>query len=171
MAKDEKDLEGDDEAGGGGKKKLIIIIGAAVLLLLAGGGAAMFLLGGSDETGDDQAKAEEQAPVVLPDPIYYKFKPQFVVSLPPGQRARMLQISLQVMARQQPVIDYVDHNSPMLRHYLFNLFSTVDAASLYGREGREALAQSVKDDLNGILAEKGVEGGVEAVYFDELVLQ
>jgi len=175
MAKDEKDLEGDDEAaaGGGGKKKLFIIIGAVVLLLLIGVGAALMFMGGDEEPaeGDEAAQAEEAEPVELVDPIYFDFKPQFVVSLPPGGRAKMLQISLQVMSRDQLVIDYITRNAPMLRHHLFNLFSTQDATALYGREGREALAKAVEENLETLMKDNGIEGDVGAVYFSELVLQ
>lgn len=169
MAKDEKDLEGD-EAKGGGKKKLLIIIAAGVLLLLVGVGASLALLGGGDDPADAAASAES-APVVLPDPIYFEFKPRFVVNLPPGGRARMLQVELQVMSREQAVIDYVNHNSPMLRHHLFNLFSAQQPAPLYTREGREALAEAAKQRLDTLLKDNGFDGKVEAVYFTELVLQ
>ncbi len=176
---DEKDLDGEENAGGG-KKKLIIIIAGAVLLLLIGVGAALFLLGGDDDS-DAGATAEEAEPVVLPDPIYYKFDPQFVVSLPPGGPAGMLQVSLQVMTRQQQVIDYLKANDPMLRHELFDLLSEQDAKALYSRAGREALAKAIEDRLEAILKEKldpttaedekPLVSDVEAVYFNELVLQ
>jgi flagellar FliL protein len=168
MAKDEKDLEGD-EAKAGGKKKLLIIIAAVVLLLAVGGGVALLLLGG-DEPADEVAQAE-QAPVAKPDPLYYEFKPQFVVNLPRGSRARMLQVKMEVMSRDQKVIDFIDHNSPMLRHHLFNLFSTQDASALYGRPGREALAKAVKAKLQSLLKAQQFKGEIEAVYFSELVLQ
>lgn len=181
---DEKDLDGEENAGGG-KKKLIIIIGGVVLLLLIGVGAALFLMGGDEEpeTGaDGEVSAEAAEPVELPDPIYHKFDPQFVVSLPPGGPAGMLQISLQVMTRQQQVADYLTANDPMLRHELFDLLSEQDAKALYGREGREALAKAIENKLEAILHEKldpttatddeaPMVSDIEAVYFHELVLQ
>jgi flagellar FliL protein len=169
MANDEKDLQGDEpNEGGGGKKKLLIIV-AAVLLLVISGAAAMFLLGGDDPAeGEEAAEAEAQP---LADPIYHEFDPQFVVNLPPGGRARMLQVKLQVMTRDQAVVDYIARNDPMLRHHLFNLFSGQDASTLYGREGREALAKAVEEQLESTMKDQGFEGDVEAVYFTELVLQ
>jgi len=174
MAKDEKDLEGD-EVKTGGRKKLLLIIVAVVLLLVIAGGAAFFLMG-SDAAPTDQAAAAEQGEPAeeaapLPDPLYYQFKPQFVVSLPPGGRARMLQVSLEVMSRQQEAIDWLDRNSPMLRHYLFNLFSSQDPATLYSRDGREALDRAVLDRVRGLMTDNGFEGDIEAVYFNEFVLQ
>ena len=144
-----------------------------VLLLLIGVGVTLMLMGGGEAPaeGDVAATADEAAPVELADPLYFDFKPQFVVSLPPGGRAKMLQISLQAMSRQQEVIDYLARNAPMLRHHLFNLFSDQDAAALYGREGREDLAKAVENKLETIMKDNGFEGDVEAVYFTELVVQ
>lgn len=167
MAKDDKDLQGEEETeGGGGKKKLLIIIGAAVLLLVISTAAAVWLL-----SGDESAEGEAAEPEPLADPIYHEFDPQFVVNLPPGGRARMLQVKLQVMARDQAVIDYIARNDPMLRHHLFSLFSSQDASRLYGRDGREQLAQAVEQQLESTMKDNGFEGDVEAVYFTELVLQ
>jgi flagellar FliL protein len=169
MAKDEKDLQGDEEqAGEGGKKKLLIIVGAAVLLLLISAGAAWLLLG-DDEASEGEAAEAEAEP--LPAPIYHEFDPQFVVNLAPGGRARMLQVKLQVMTRDQAVVDYISRNDPMLRHHLFNLFSSQDASRLYRRDGREDLAKAVEQELESVMKDKGFEGDVEAVYFTELVLQ
>jgi flagellar FliL protein len=166
---DEKDLEGDENEGGGGKKKLIIIIVAAVLLLTVIGVAVVMLLGGGDEAADGEEAAQEE--VVRHDPLYYAFEPQFVVNLPPGGKARMLQVSLQVMAHDQAVIDYMQANDPMLRHHMFNLFSSQDSSILYQRKGREALARAVEKLLERKMKENDFEADVQAVYFSELVLQ
>lgn len=167
---DERDLEGEDGAeGAGGRKKLLIIIVAAVLLLTLIAVAVVMLLGGDGESaGGDEAAQEE---VVRPTPLYYAFEPQFVVNLPPGGRARMMQVSLQVMAYDQAVIDYMKQNDPMLRHHMFNLFSTQDASVLYQRKGREALARAVEKLLEKKMKENELEGDVQAVYFAELVMQ
>lgn len=93
----------------------------------------------------------------------------------------MLQVSLQVMTRQQQVIDYLKANDPMLCHELFDLLSEQDAKALYSRAGREALAKAIEDRLEAILKEKldpttaedeqPLVSDIEAVYFNELVLQ
>jgi flagellar FliL protein len=172
---DERDLEGDDEeVGGGGRKKLLLLIIIAVLLLAISGAAALLLTGGEepagDEAGADEAAAE-QDPAERPAPLYHAFYPEFVVNLQPGGRAKLMQLSLQAMTHQQEVVDYLKQNDPMLRHHMFNLFSTQKADALFSRKGREALAKSVVDLLNKKLQENGLEGDVQAVYFTELVLQ
>lgn len=173
---DERDLEGDDEEieGGGSKKKLLLIAIIAVLLLAISGAAAYLLTGGDEAAGEkapgDEA-VSEQDPAERPEPLYHAFEPEFVVNLPPGGRAKMMQLSLQAMTHQEDVIAYLEQNDPMLRHHMFNLFSTQKADALFSREGREALAESVTELLNEKLQESGHEGDVQAVYFTELVLQ
>ncbi len=174
MAKDEKDIEGEENAGGG-KKKLIIIIAAAVLLL--GGGAAAFLLMGGDEEaaeGEEAAKAEETEQAAPPEegePVYLPMEPKFIVNLPPGGPAKMLQISVTVFTRQQPVADFIKENDPMLRHHLNNLFESQQAAELLTREGREKLQQAVQELLQKKLEEFDQPGKIKGVYFTEFVLQ
>lgn len=171
MAKDEKDIEGEE--GGGGKKKLIIIIAAVVLLL--GGGAAAFLLMGGEQPAEGEQAAEAEAPAeeAVPegDPIYLEMKPKFVVNLPPGGPAKMLQIALTVYTRQQPVADFIAQNDPMLRHHLNNLFESQQAADLLTLEGKQKLQQDVKALLSQKMEEMDQTGEIKDVYFTEFVLQ
>ena len=173
MAKDEKDIEGE-EGGGGGKKKLIIII-AAVVLLLGGGGAAFFLMGGDDKPADEAAaKAEETAKAKPPeegDPIYLDLKPKFIINLPPGGPAKMLQIAVTVYTRQQPVADFIKENDPMFRHYLNNLFESQSSKALLTLEGKQKLQQAVKELISKKLEEMDQQGKIKDVYFTEFVLQ
>ncbi|RMG36071.1 MAG: flagellar biosynthesis protein FliL [Gammaproteobacteria bacterium] len=171
MAKDEKDIEGEE--GGGGKKKLIIII-AAVVLLLGGGAAAFLLMGGEEpQEGEQAAKEQPAAEEAVPegDPIYLEMKPKFVVNLPPGGPAKMLQIAVTVYTRQQPVADFVSANDPMLRHHLNNLFEAQQASDLLTLEGKQKLQQAVKELLQQKLEEMDQKGEIKDVYFTEFVLQ
>ena len=127
---DEKDIAGEEQAGGG-KKKLILIVAVAAALLLGGGGAAFFLLGGGgEEIAEDGEAAAEEAVVEEADPVYLKLDPEFVVSLPAGGPAGMLQIAIEVMTRHPTVVDTLKSNEPMIRHHLLNLLETQQAADL-----------------------------------------
>ena len=120
--KPDEDLDLGIEQEKGPRKKLIIIIAIALLLLVGGGlGVGWFLLGGEDaEVADEQVEEEkEQQPA-----IYHPMDPVFVVNLPEGSKAKLLQASVQVMAREQETIDFVQHNDPMIRHNLLNLFGS-----------------------------------------------
>ncbi len=168
---DEKDIAGE-EASGGGKKKLIIIVGVAVLLLLVAGAAAFFLLGGSAEEGDEAAAAEaEEAVMDGVDPIYHKLDPTFVVNLPPGGSAKMLQIAIQVMTQTPDVVETLKANDPMIRHHLLNLLEGQQAADLLTRQGKESLQTAIHDLLSEKLTQLKSPGEVKGVFFTQFVMQ
>jgi flagellar FliL protein len=168
---DEKDIAAE-EGGGGGRKKLIIIIVAAALLLAAAGGAAYFLLGGGDEdpAGDGEAAGEATA-VEEGDPVYHKLDPAFVVNLPPGGPAKMLQIAIQVMARDPAVVEALQANDPMIRHHLLDLLEQQQAADLLQAEGRESLQDAIRELIDGKLEQLGAPGEIKGVYFTQFVMQ
>lgn len=167
--KPEEDLDLGIEQEKGSKKKLIII-GAIVLVLLVGGGlvAGWFLMGGDDAAVADE---EVEAPKEQQPAIYHRMDPVFVVNLPEGSKAKLLQASVQVMARTQETIDFVQHNDPMIRHNLLNLFGSHSGEELSSRSGKEKLQAEVMKQLNQIIKEQGGSGEVEAIYFTSFVMQ
>ncbi len=163
------DLDLGIEKGAGSKKKLIIVVAAVVLLLVAGG-AGWFLFGGSSE-GDQPQEAAAEEPVEESPPIYHSLAPVFVVNLPPGGRAKMLQVGVDVMARKPELIEFLKHNDPMIRNNLLSLFGTQEGDALRSREGKEQLQKAVLEALNGIVEKQAGPGRVEAVYFTSFVMQ
>jgi flagellar protein FliL len=165
----EEDLDLGIEPDKGSKKKLIIISAIALLVLIGGGlGIGWFLLGGEDaEVAEEQVEEnKEQLPA-----IYYPMDPVFVVNLPEGSEAKLLQASVQVMARGQETIDFVQHNDPMIRHNLLNLFASHTGQELGTRKGKERLQTDVLKRLNKIIKDQGGSGEIEAVYFTSFVMQ
>ncbi len=174
MAKEklDEDLDLGIEKEGGSKKKLIIIIAAALLLLGGGGGAAWFFLSGDDEVTEaveeeGKGKKEEEPKVAL----YQALDPVFVVNLPPGGSAKMLQVGLQVMVRDPELLDFLKHNDPMLRNNLLTLFGSQQADALRDRSGKEKLQAEVLKSLNELVKKQDGPGEVEAVYFTSFVMQ
>jgi flagellar FliL protein len=171
MADDEKDIAED---GGGTKKKFIIIGGAAALLLLAVGVVTFLLLGGDDDATEAEAtEAGEQVASAIEesDPVYIKLDPVFVVNLPPGGPADMLQVAIQVMTRHPTVVDTLHDNDPMIRHHLLNLLEQQDGNRLLTLAGKEDLQTAVRDLLGEQLAALGEPGQVANVYFTQFVMQ
>ncbi|MCB1784824.1 MAG: flagellar basal body-associated FliL family protein [Gammaproteobacteria bacterium] len=168
---DEKDITGDQPAAGG-KKKLIVILAVVVLLVLGAGGAAFFLVGGDEP---DSAEGEQgEAPVVAVEegePMYHKFDPEFVVSLPPGGPVGMLQIAIEVMTRTPSVLQTLEVNDPMLRHHMLNLLEDQQAADLMTLEGKQRLRDAIGELLGEKLKELGEPGTIKGVYFTQLVMQ
>ena len=161
------------EEGKGSKKKLIILILAGVLLLGGGGAGVAWFLAGDD--GQEQAEAEDPGVQPAADTkapaLYQALDPVFVVNLPGGGRLKMLQIGVEVMARDPLLIDFIKANDPMIRNSLLNLFSAQDGKQLKSREGKEKLQADVLTSINELIAGQGGPGSVEAVYFTSFVMQ
>lgn len=185
MAEEEldEDLDLGEEKQGGSKKKLIIIGGAALLVvILAGGGAWWFLSGDdaatpesaqSDEAGGEQkdAKKEDASAKEKGPALYLSLDPVFVVNLPPGTGAKMMQVGVDVMVRDPKLVEFIQTNDPMIRNQLLNLFSTQDAGKLGKRSGKEKLQDETKAAIQKIVKEQGGPGEIEAVYFTSFVMQ
>lgn len=164
---DDKDIA--EEQQGNGKKKLIIIIAAVVVLLIGAGAATYFFLAGEESA--DGAAEEEVVEVEKGDPVYLKFEPAFVVHLPEGGGAKMLQVAIEVMTRTPSVGETLKTNDPMIRHHLINLLEQQQAAELMKVEGREVLQQSIFDLLAEKLNELKEPGEIEGVFFTQFVMQ
>ncbi len=182
MAEPEQQLDDELDLGieKGGNKKLIIIIAAGVLLLALIGGALWFFLSGDDEAPAEGEQAvaeqgaeqsEEGAEAELLPPIYHSLKPVFVVNLPPGGDAKMLQIGVDVMLRQPELQEFLKHNDPMVRDRLLTVFGAQDSAKLRSRAGKEKLQAEVQKELEKIVQELGGSGKIESVYFTSFVMQ
>jgi flagellar FliL protein len=166
---DDKDIA--EEGQGGGKKKLIIIVAAVVLLLIIGAAAAFFLLGGDDDEAADGEAKEDAVQVEEGDPVYHEFDPVFVVNLPPGGSAGMLQIAIQIMTRTPSVVSTLSANDPMIRHHVLNLLEQQEADKLLTLKGKQALQAAILELLSGKLKDLKESGEIKGVYFTQFVMQ
>lgn len=175
-AEEDLKLEGGEEEApaGGGKKKLIII---AVLCLLMGAGigaGVFFFLGGgsSDEAAAaEAAAAEAEAEEVIPPPQYVILKPEFVLSFQTGTRQRFLQASIQVMTRDQAIVDAMALHEPMVRNKVIQVISSQEFESMRTTEGRLKLQEDLKKALSDIMAQEAGSEDIEAVLFTNFVMQ
>lgn len=164
---DDKNLaEGE---GAPKKKPLLLIIIGAVVLLGAGAGGAFFLLGG--EKSDEAAQTEVAEQEKVKPPVYYPLDPPLVVNFEQGARARYLQITLEVMAREKQVIEDLKIHMPVVRNNLNLLFSSQDYQQISTREGKEELRNAALLEVQKVMEEHTGKPGVEAVYFTSFVMQ
>ncbi|HEY9199647.1 MAG TPA: flagellar basal body-associated FliL family protein [Gammaproteobacteria bacterium] len=197
MAKEDLDL--DVEAAAPVKKSgamkwiiigvlgLVVLVGATVGVLYFAG-----ILGGGDDTetaaeaevaadaehGDKPEKAGKNGKAAKGDKaaakaplIYLPMEPPFVVNFTANANVRFMQVSLQVAAREQAVIDQVKEHTPAIRNGLVMLFTGQDPVTLNTREGKEALLKQCLDEVNKVLKEQTGSAGVENVYFTSFVMQ
>lgn len=190
MAKDAKPAEEGAEAPPPKKsKKLLIIILAAVLVVvLAGGGAAFFLLKKSDhaEDGDEVAeetdkpakkkgaKKEKEEP-----PVFISMEP-FTVNLIPETGDQYLQVVLALELADAHAEADLKLRMPKIRNNITLLLSSKKASELMPKEGKEKLAENLKDEINSIVeppatGKKGAathaEGPVKSVLFTSFIIQ
>ncbi len=160
-----------EEAPEKGKGKTMIMLGAALLVLGGGGygGYALFL------QPDPETEAEagaEMAQDDRPEQLYYPILPPITTNFSDGSgRRRFLQVSLEVMAHEQKVIDAVKDHNAVLRNSLLLTFSEIDYERAVTRDGKEALRQQALEDVRTVLAEITGDPGVKDIFFTGFVLQ
>jgi flagellar basal body-associated protein FliL len=112
------------------------------------------------EHGEGEAKAS----------LFYPIDPPLVVNFEDGSAVRFLQISMEVMGRDQKGIDSVQRNMPMIRNNLLLLMSNRDYQSLMSREGKEKLRQEALTEIRAVQKKQG-GADVEDLLFTSFVVQ
>lgn len=157
MAKDTKPAaDSGERAVAPRKKKLLVIILAAVLLLvLAGGGALIFLKKGDDGSADDEEVAE--APVKKKakhgkeeHPVFVNLEP-FTVNLVPETGDQYLQVTLSVEFEEPTAEQLVKVHMPKIRNNVTLLLSGKKPSELLTKEGKQRLADELRDTINDVL--------------------
>jgi flagellar FliL protein len=159
----------DSATPAAGKRRipwLIVIIGA--VLVVGGVGAALVLAHSSRPAHSKTAAAAKPAG----PPLYLALDPPFVVNFQADQLVRFLQISIEVLSRDQKTVDLLKDNDPLVRNDLLLLLGNQKYAAISTPAGKEQLRA---DSLTVIRKDVGEAGGdpklVEAVYFTSFVMQ
>ena len=101
---------------------------------------------------------------------YYEFPGNFTTNL--KESKKFLQISLGVSTQyDEQVMANVDSHQLALRSEILTIMSTFSPADIAGREGKQKLADSLKEGINNSLVKVEGFGGVENVHFTSFVLQ
>ncbi|MDD2740867.1 MAG: flagellar basal body-associated protein FliL [Rhodocyclaceae bacterium] len=188
MAKDAKPAEDGAEAPPKKSKKLLIIILAAVLVIvLAGGGAAFFLLK-SDPAEDEETAEETEKPskkkAAKKDkkeepPVFISMEP-FTVNLIPETGDQYLQVALALEMEDAHAEADLKIRMPKIRNNITLLLSSKKASELMPKEGKEKLAENLKDEINSVMEppvknKKGEliapDGPVQSVLFTSFIIQ
>ena len=187
MAKDAKPAAEGAEAPPKKSKKLLIIILAVVLLVVLGGGAAFMLLKKGDHEEGDEEVAEETAKPKKKDkkknaqaaPVFVNMEP-FTVNLVPETGDQYLQVVLSLEIEDAAADAALKAVMPKIRNNITLLLSSKKASELLPKEGKEQLAEALKDEINGVIEpptknKKGEivapEGPVKAVLFTSFIIQ
>lgn len=159
--------DNDEEEKKGGNK-MMLIIGAVALLGGGAGGAYFFFKPAPAEA----AASAEPAEPAKKEAIYHGIHPPLLVNfLDERGKGRFLQVSLEIMTRDQEVVENIKNHGPVIRNNLILAYGDVNYAQVTTREGKSAMLEEALAEINRILEAETGEAGVEAVYFTNVVVQ
>ena len=188
--------EEEQPAGGGLVKKLAIYGGGGLLMVGIGIAAGWLIFGNaqpdpSEEIEEiierkmqereeaEEMEADNSTPSKLSkatpeeevfETIYHEFAGTFTTNLA-GSR-KMLQLGIGVSTQyDDSVMANVDAHQLALRSIILGVISDFSEDQVRGGEGREMLADALRDAINAKLEELENFGGVEDVHFTSFVLQ
>jgi len=179
---------------------LLLVVLAVLMLLIVGGAIGAVLLyrgaghapAGAPQTAEVAAEANAEKPDApkgadkkpkegaaakkddkpRQPSIYVTLEPPFVVNFAAGKPAKFLQITMEVMTRDQTTAQVMKDNNPLLRNDLLMLFGGQEYDAVVSSDGREALRGKALEVVRGVVKKEGGKPiEVEAVYFTSLVMQ
>ncbi|TCO76596.1 flagellar basal body-associated FliL family protein [Chromatocurvus halotolerans] len=163
---------GASKNSGPGMGKLLVVSLLASLVMSGGVGAGLYFVLqpqiAAQQAGDPDAPEAPQKS--KKPPIYFSLDEPFIVNLS-SQGTRFLQVTVEIMAREDAVIEAVQKHRPLLRNNLLLLFSAQTPSSIGSPEGKEELRRSALSELQSILTNLGEPAEVEDLYFTSLVVQ
>ena len=178
MAEETGTQEVAEEAaqGGGLMKKLLL---AVVALVLVGVGAFVGLtfMGGDDVVLDEDGnpiEAEAEEPEASGDgpTCYTNLAPPLVVNFKDSLGDdHVMQVTLEVMARDQATINQVREHIPVIRNALILLYSSYIYEDVSTREGKEQMLADGLAEIRRVMTQRIGKPAVEEVYFTGLVIQ
>ena len=170
MADEENATEEAAEASGG-KGRMIMIGGIAVVMLAVGIFAGPAIMNMISPPPEEDAAATESEPTDGPA-LYTSLHPPIVVNFKDEYGdAHFMQITMEVMARDQEVINSVREHTAAIRNSLILLYSGAIYEEVTTLDGKEKMLQDGLAKIQDVMTETTGEPGVEAVYFTNLVIQ
>lgn len=167
MADEANEAENEAPEAGGGKKKIIVIV-LAVLVLAGGAFAGMTFLGEEEPVDGEEAAAE----TTQDPPIYTSLHPPLVVNFKDeAGDPHYMQITMEVMARDQGVANSIREHTAVIRNALILHYSSARYEVVTTRDGKEAMLAEGLAEIQDVLTAEIGEPGAEALYFTALVIQ
>ena len=191
MAKVDEDLDLDVESSkkkGGGKMKSIIIFSLIGVLLIGFSITLTLLLIGGDKQAAVPATAAAATEAAKDEPAeeapgeegdnsgdavaYMDLSPAFVVNLDSKESdIRYLQVNMSVMVGKESDLETVKKHSPVVRHHLNMLFSSLDFNEINSPEGKIKLTEESLKVVRDALKKATGKSVIKAVYFNSIVGQ
>jgi len=126
---------------------------------------------GGEEPVDPEAADAAAEPAQGPA-IYQSLHPPLVVNFKDELGdAHFMQMTIEVMARDQELINAVREHTPAIRNALILHYSAAVYEEVTTREGKEKMLAEGLTEIQKVMNEQTGEDAIEAVYFTALVIQ
>ncbi len=164
----EEETQAPAEPQDGGMMKKLMLVGVGVILLGVGAFAGLTFM--KEEPAEDEEVADVE-PSKGPA-IYQSLHPPIVVNFKDSNGdPHFMQITMEVMGRDQVAINNVRDHAPRIRNDLILLFSNAIYEEIVTREGKEKLLADGLAEIQRVMTEETGDPSVEAAYFTALVIQ
>ncbi len=170
MADEEQQNEGGEEKSGG-MMKMLMFGGIGIVFLVVGVFVGPMIMNIISPPEVEEEAAAEAEPSDGPA-IYTSLHPPLVVNFKDAAGdAHFMQITMEVMARDQGVINSVREHVAVIRNALILHYSGAVYEEVTTREGKEKMLAEGLAEVNKVMTDMTGEGDVEALYFTALVIQ
>lgn len=149
-------------------KLWLILIIVLVVLLGAGGAAGWMLLGKHPKVGGDKTAAAEPTPQRDSKPVFYDLE-AFTVNLEGGDR--LLYIGMTLQLGNESSKEFMRSHLPQVRNRMLMVLSGQDASALITSEGKQKLAESIREALLKQFADARPALLVDKVLFTQFIVQ
>lgn len=177
MAENENDTENEEETEApakGGLVKKLIFAGAGLVLVAVGIVVGPMLLSGDEDGAEgEEGEAAEVAEVPKGPPIYQSLHPPMVVNFrSEAGDSHFMQVTMEVMSRDQGAINALREHTPVVRNSLILLYGNAVYEEVQTREGKERMLADGLAEIRRVMEEQTGSGDtIEALYFTALVIQ
>lgn len=101
---------------------------------------------------------------------YYEFPGNFTTNLRDSKKFLQITVGVSTQYDEEVMINVESHQLA-LRGIILGVMSEYSEQDVAGRDGKQGLADAVRDALNVFLEDKEGFGGVEGIHFTSFVLQ
>jgi len=120
---------------------------------------------------DEEETDEEDSGEFRKTAIYVPIEPTFVVNFEGKSRVKFLQVSVEVMTRDQSVVKSIKKHMPAIRNNLTFLFSSRTYEDVKTIKGKERLRTAALEEVQDIMEQETGNSAIEALYFTSFVTQ
>lgn len=127
-----------------------------------------------DEEGNCPA-GPKKIPKITPDEeifttTYYEFPGNFTSNLKGSKKFLQVSVGVSTQYDEQVMVN-VDSHQLALRSEILTIMSEFSSEDISGKEGKNKLAESLRDGINEVLMKVEGFGGIENVHFTSFVVQ